>query len=206
MADLTIDTAALAHVPPPRDFPRPREYAHVVFVTRQPDAMIDWYCSVLGMQVVMRSPMINFLTWDDSQDRMAIIAAPADAAPRSGQTGLHHVAFTYHSLRDIITVYRHLARQGVKPVWCANHGVATSMYYDDPDGNRIELSVENFRTREALNAWLAGGDFNANPIGVTLDPDELARKLEAGVPEAQILRPAPDHRTRLQAELARHVR
>ena len=204
----------IAHVPVPKAAPRPREYAHVVFRTTQPEAMIDWYCAALGMQVVLRTPLINFLTWDGSQDRLAIMAVPksvieaarargSDLKPARGLTGLDHVAFTYDRLAQVVAVYRALAAKGVSPSWCINHGVATSIYFKDPDGNTIELSVENFRDVDSLNAWLATGAFNANPIGVTLDAEALARRVEAGEPEDEILRPHPNHAGGFQAELDR---
>jgi len=113
------------------------------------------------------------------------------------------VAFTYDRLADVVAVYRAVAERGIAPSWCINHGVATSMYFKDPDGNTIELSVENFHDVDSLNAWLATGEFDANPIGVTLDPEDLARRVEAGEPEADMLRPHPGHAGGLDAELRR---
>ena len=72
-----------------------------------------------------------------------------------------------------------------------NHGVATSIYYADPDGNEIELTVEAFPSVEALNGWFATGAFDTNPFGVIIDPDDLCARVEAGEPEAEILKPTP---------------
>ena len=174
---------------------------HIVFRTRQPEALVDWYCKVLGMQVVMRHPLIVFLTWDDSQDRLAIVCAP-DAPPASpGCVGFHHAAFNAGSLRDLTRQYRALREQGIEPMYCMNHGVATSMYYRDPDGNQIELTVDAFRCVEALNAWLSTGAFDVNPVGVPCDPEELCRRLDAGESEEELLRPDSRHRERLQDAL-----
>lgn len=182
---------------------RPREYAHVVFRTRQPQALIDWYCKVLGMQVVMRHDLINFLTWDHSQDRLAIVNDPT-AAPRPANTvGFHHVAYELGSLHALTGQYRHLKGMGITPARCMNHGVATSMYYQDPDGNEIELTVEAFESVEELNAWLATGAFDRNPVGVVCDPEELCRRLDAGEPESEVRKPVADHGARLAEVLAR---
>ncbi len=192
-----------ARVPEPRSGFRPREYAHIVFRTRQPGALIDWYCKVLGMQVVMRHDIINFLTWDGSQDRLAIVPSK-DATPRpENAVGLHHAAFQVESLRELVTQYRYLCSIGIEPIRCMNHGVATSMYYADPDGNQIELTVEAFESREALNLWLATGAFNENPIGVACNPEQLCKRVEAGEPEQEILQPAKDHARRLHEVLKR---
>ena len=197
---------AIAYVPEPRSMPHPREYAHIVLKTARAKDMIAWYCKVLGMSVVLETPLINFLTWGDTQDRLAILQVPPEAATLGPQSNLHHVAFTYDRLVDTVAVYRALKVEGIEPHWCVNHGVATSFYYHDPDQNSVELSVENFHDRDAVNAWLGTGAFNRNPIGVTLDPDELAARVESGESEASILRPHPQHGDLLQLELERMTR
>jgi catechol-2,3-dioxygenase len=190
-----------AHVPTRKAGFRPREYAHIVFVTAQPEALIDWYCKVLGMEVVMRHELINFLTWDDSQDRLAIVNAP-NAQPKQPDTaGLHHAAYQVASLKELVQQYRYLKSVGITPMRCMNHGVATSMYYADPDGNQIELTVEAFREVSELNRWLDSKAFDLNPVGIFLDPETLCRRVESGEPEAEILKPAPDHAHRLDEVL-----
>ena len=48
------------------------------------------------------------------------------------------------------------------------------MYYADPDGNRIELQIDNFETEQELADFLHGL-FQTNSIGVDFDPRELAK-------------------------------
>lgn len=186
-----------ALVPPRRGGFRPVEYAHIVLSTPQPEKLADWYCKVLGMEVVMQCPFITFLTWDDSQDRLAIVPIQ-EATPRQPNTpGLHHAAFEVGSLRELVDQYRALKEQGILPVRCMNHGVATSMYYEDPDGNQIELTKSAFGSVGDLNAWLMTGAFDQNPVGVLCDPDELCARVDSGEPETEILKPAPGHAERL---------
>ena len=40
--------------------------------------------------------------------------------------------------------YARLKGLGIEPDACVNHGVTTSLYYADPDGNQVELQVDNF--------------------------------------------------------------
>ena len=61
------------------------------------------------------------------------------------------------------------------------------MYYEDPDGNRVEFQVENFPTVEELNAWMHSEAFAANPIGVEFDPDLLLARYEAGDPLSELI-------------------
>jgi catechol-2,3-dioxygenase len=188
-----------AHVPERQAEVHPKAIAHVVFRSADPDRLVDWYCCVLGATVVLRHPMITFVTWDHSQDRIAVVPLAAGREPVRGTVGVDHVAFELESLAELVATYRRLAARGIAPIRCFNHGVATSMYYRDPDGNEIELSVDHFRDLAALNAWLATGDFDENPAGVALDADELARQVESGADEASLLRPDAAHRTWLAA-------
>ena len=191
-----------AHVPPINEQVHPRAFAHVVFRTPDSDRLIAWYCTVLGAHVVLRHPMISFISWDHAQDRIAFLPMASNREPVRGSMGVDHVAFEMSSLADLIATYRRLAIEGITPIRCFNHGVATSMYFRDPDGNEIELSVEHFHTVEELNTWLATGDFDENPAGVALEPELLAARVEGGVPVSEILRPDPAHRTWLADMLA----
>ena len=62
-----------------------------------------------------------------------------------------------------------------------------SLYYKDPDGNRIEFQVDCFATADEANAYMQGDAFAANPIGVNFDADELVEQFRKGVPERQLL-------------------
>ena len=115
--------------------------------------------------------------------------------PTRGKVGVDHVAFEMESLAELVATFRRLGAEGIEPIRCFNHGVATSMYYRDPDGNEIELSVDHFPEVDDLNAWLASGDFDENPAGVALDAGVLAAQVESGADEATLLRPDAAHRT-----------
>ena len=193
-----MNNSVRTQVPPPPQGIVPAEFAHVVFRTAQPEVMIDWYCNVLNMKVVLRHRIINFLTWDDSQDRIAILNDPAVRPKPAGITGLDHVAFSFKSISQLTEIYRRLKAKSVLPYRSMNHGVSSSMYYRDPDGNQIELTVPNHATLEKMNAWLASGDFDENPIGVPADPEEWCRRVDAGESDENLRKPHPEHRTWLR--------
>jgi hypothetical protein len=130
--------------------------------------------------------MLAFMTYDDEHHRIAIAAFPGieDRAPHGA--GLDHLAYTYSSLGDLVATYERLKAAGITPVVPINHGLTLSMYYRDPDGNKVELQIDNFETMEQMKGFFRSNDFSKNPIGVSFDPDELARQYHAGVPEAEI--------------------
>ena len=103
------------------------------------------------------------------------------------QPGLHHVAFTFPSMGELLDNDARLRDRGIRPFFCVNHGPTTSIYYRDPDGNRIELSDRQLATAEEGQAWMRSAAFDQNPIGIEYDPDELVKRRNAGVPVAQLV-------------------
>ena len=93
-----------------------------------------------------------------------------------GSPGLDHVAYTLATLGELLGTYARLKELDIEPVWPINHGPTTSLYYEDPDGNRIEFQVENFDSMEELNAFVRSLAFAENPVGVEFDPDRLLER------------------------------
>jgi len=169
----------------------PSKFAHVVRRTSRFDEMIRWYRTVLNAEIVHATDMLAFLTYDDEHHRIALIAMPglAERSPRSA--GTEHVAYNHRDLGDLLATYARLKREGIFPYWCVNHGVTTSMYYRDPDGNGIEFQVDNFPSVQEGYRWMKGPAFAANPIGVIFDPDDLLARYLAGEPMAKLLEQSP---------------
>jgi catechol-2,3-dioxygenase len=178
-----IDTAASETAIPPR------KLAHVVLRTKSNfDAMVEWYCVVLGAQIVFNAGRLIFLSYDDEHHRIAIIAS-ADLAERPRRsTGLDHIAFTYEDIDALLATYARLKQAGILPFCCVNHGPTTSLYYNDPDQNRIELQVDNFADMAEATV-LMQEQFRINPIGEEFDPEELLARLRSGVDPGELVRP-----------------
>lgn len=167
---------------------RPARLAHIVLRTAQHDKLVAWYKTVLNAETTFATDRLSFLTYDDEHHRIAIAAMPLLGRRNKSRAGVDHVAFTYASLGDLLATFERLGGQGIDPIWCINHGPTTSMYYEDPDGNIVELQVENFESIAAMEAWAATADFETNPIGVDFDPHDLKRRFEAGEAEEQLKR------------------
>jgi len=166
---------------------RPTKFAHAVFRTARFEEMKRWWCTVLQAQVVFGNDMLAFLTYDDEHHRIALVNLPGLTDPSAEAAGLSHLAYTYASLGDLLDTYVRLKADGVIPEWTVNHGPTTSMYYRDPDGNQVELQVDNFPSVEELHAWFRSGAFARNPVGVEYDPDDLVRRFNSGVPVAELV-------------------
>ncbi|OBT62775.1 hypothetical protein VE03_07671 [Pseudogymnoascus sp. 23342-1-I1] len=166
----------------------PISLAHVVFRTANLQRMIDFWTLFLGASVVFQNETIIFLQYDSEHHRIAFIADPG-AQPQLGGSkgaGMHHVAFTFANLADLVQAYRQRKALGVLPTWCVDHGITTSMYYTDPDGNQIETQVDNFGSPGEATEFMQGAVFKENPIGTEFDPEELYRKVRSGVERSDL--------------------
>jgi len=166
----------------------PTKFAHAVLRTRQLKEMVEWYKTVLQAETVHENNFVSFMTYDDEHHRIAIASTPNVVERPAGAVGLDHLAYTYASIGDLVFTYERLKAVGILPVVSVNHGPTTSLYYRDPDGNKLEMQVDNFATAEELKGFFKSGAFAKNPIGVSFDADELARKYHAGVPDAELKR------------------
>ncbi|KQH78977.1 MULTISPECIES: VOC family protein [Mycobacterium] len=168
--------------------PAPQKLAHIVLASGQRNVMRDWYCKVLSARVQFENEFLCFLTYDDEHHRIAIGEMPGAQKPPPMSTGLQHVAFTYDTLGDLLDTYDELRSQDILPIWCVNHGTTSSLYYSDPDGNWIELQVDNFASNEEGNEYLRSERFAANPIGVQLDPGTYLQRLRRGESAQDLLK------------------
>ena len=169
----------------------PIRLAHVVLRTTRFAEMVAWYRTVLAAEIAHADDMLAFLTYDDEHHRIAIACLPGLEERSPAAAGTDHIAFTHADLGDLLQTYARLKSEGIEPFWSINHGPTTSLYYKDPDGNKVELQVDNFATADECNAWMRSGAFAANPIGVVVEPEELLARYRAGEPLAALAAQPP---------------
>lgn len=161
----------------------PSKFAHVVYNTYRYAEMIDWYVTVFQARIQHRDDRLAFLTYDEEHHRFAFAKmgpAPDDLPPRQRMAvGVNHVAYTWSSVEELVSVYERLKSHGIMPVWPVRHGPTVSLYYADPDGNQMEFQVDLLDT-DAANAFMGSAAFSANPLGERFDPDALAAAVRAG--------------------------
>ncbi|AYJ48351.1 VOC family protein [Rhodococcus sp. P1Y] len=172
----------------------PDYIAHWVVKSARTEEMVRWYGTVFGAEIAYQDDEITFLTWDDESHRLAIIAVPKAlkflfplAKLRRKMYGIDHIALTFVSLERLLENYVRLKRHGIRPVWAINHGPTISLYYEDPDGIRLEFQVENFDA-ENTAAFFFTEEFARNPIGVNIDPEYLLSRLRRGETHEELRR------------------
>jgi len=166
----------------------PGKLSHVVIRTGNLARLRKWYLTILNARVSYENDMVCFMTYDEEHHRVGIVQLPGisnEIAPAS--PGLEHTSFTYPDLGTLLANYRRLKAAGLEPFWTINHGPTISMYYRDPDGNKVELQVDVFQTAAEVNAFL-DQYYPENFMGIIFDPEEMIKKYEAGVPIAELYR------------------
>ena len=83
--------------------------------------------------------------------------------------------------------YDRLKQVGITPYWSVHHGVTLSMYYRDPDGNRMEFQVDCCANADEAHALMHSDGFAANPVGVDYDADALLARYRNGTAESNLL-------------------
>ena len=149
---------------------------HVTFKTTRLNEMIEWYGKVVGMVPNFRDGVAAWMTNDEANHRVALLAVPGieDDPNKIPHAGMHHLAFEFPSIEHVLKTYVRLKDEGITPHAALDHGLTTSLYYVDPDGNSVELQADNFRDWRASSEWMrTAPEFKANPIGVQIDPDKL---------------------------------
>ncbi len=172
------------------------KFAHVVFQTSQLQEMRDWYCTLLDAHVVHEGNGLCFITFDDEHHRIAFINPPTELDRKSpSAAGMHHVAYTYNSLDDLLDRFTELEKKGISPKVPIQHGVTTSLYYQDPDGNYVEMQVDNFATATEATDYMAGPEYGEDNVGVGFIPELMRAAREAGTPAATLTTRAWAHET-----------
>lgn len=157
--------------------------AHVVFQTRQLAAMRNWYSTVLEAITVYEGHGLCFMTFDDEHHRIALVQPPGQLEKRNpAACGMHHTAYTFEHLDALLARYTDLKDKGIDPVAPVQHGVTTSLYYQDPDGNYVELQVDNFATPDEATSYMEGPEYDDDAVGVGFSPDLMITERIEGTP------------------------
>jgi catechol 2,3-dioxygenase len=174
---------------------------HLGMTTGNIDALLSWYRTVVGMELVHRTDSATgdrdgaaaiksaWVTNDETNHRLAFVELPdlQNDADKARHHRIQHFAFEYRTLDELLGTYARLKTQGIRPVLCTDSGAQTAFYYLDPDGNSVELNVDNYG-----NSWTSGEhlrhspEFAKNPIGHFVDPDELFHAREAGASASEL--------------------
>jgi catechol 2,3-dioxygenase len=123
---------------------RPMQLGHANIRVRDLERSEKFYTEVLGLQVNHRRGSTAFLSVREHSHELAIRAIGSDAlGPDESQIGTNHFAWEMASFEDLQQMYRHLKEKGVEVLRVRDNAFSVGVYFNDPDGNGIEVYYED---------------------------------------------------------------
>ena len=118
-----------------------RKLGHIVLKVRDAQQAKDFYTRVLGLQVAYedRQRGMVFLSFGTEHHELALFQLATGEPPEAAQPGVHHMAWQLGSFAELQAAHRELVELGIPVEATVEHNVTRSVYFFDPDGNRVEL-------------------------------------------------------------------
>jgi catechol 2,3-dioxygenase len=124
----------------------PAAFSHFGIHVTDLARMEEFYTSVVGLLVSDRGtlredgPTLVFLSRDpDEHHQMVLVTG---RPPGVEYNVVNQISFKLPALADLKAAHARLQEAGVKEFRIVTHGNAWSVYFPDPEGNRVELFVD----------------------------------------------------------------
>lgn len=144
-----------------------REIGHAVLHVSDVAASSDWYCDILGMEVVIEASGFpaRFLSFGRKDHDLALFQA-GDVAAHGGRE-YNHLAFEIDgTLEDLKRFRRQLVEKGVTITGTVDHGISYGIYFLDPDGHQLEVFQQRTASDEDAKAAFRNVGVMATPIDI----------------------------------------
>jgi catechol 2,3-dioxygenase len=170
---------------PTTGLPKP-QLCHFGIYAHDVNAMVEFYSRVFGLTVTdwgysTRGMDVAFLTGDPNQHHQLVIAGgrPKEATFST----VNQVSFRVNDLDELKRYHAFLVREGVKNLETRDHGNAWSVYFGDPEGNRLEVYMPS--------PWHVAQPFG-EPLDLTQPVEAIMAHTEAMVRQDPSCRPLAD--------------
>lgn len=173
-------------------------FSHFGFFVHDLDRMVDFYTRVLGFVVSDRGELdtprgkvhLAFLTRDPREHHQIVLATgrPGELAFNS----VNQISFRMAEFGGLREMYTAIQREPVTEISPVSHGNALSVYFKDPEGNRIELFVDT--------PWYVAQPMRI-PMDMTLSDEALWKWAEKSASALPGYRPVEDWRAELTRKM-----
>jgi catechol-2,3-dioxygenase len=118
-----------------------RKLGHIVLKVRDAGRSRDFYTQTLGLKVAHEDLEHGavFLSFGREHHDLALFQLATGETPQATQPGMHHMAWLLGSFEELQAAHRDLKAMGIPIESTVEHNVSRSIYFPDPDGNRVEL-------------------------------------------------------------------
>lgn len=176
--------------------------SEIVLKTDQFDELRAWYQIVLGAEPFYVREKPEKPSWTGAmgvaffrlhgdfpyKQIFAVFEIPGTGDMPGRDPGIHHIQLKHGSLEELFDRYERLKACGITPVQTWNHGPGTSFYYEDPDGNHVEMSGANFDNEKEYLAYFETDGYRRNISGIEIDVEDYVGRFRAGVSKAELVK------------------
>jgi len=162
--------------------------------------MEDFYTRMMGFAVTDRGALetprgtvdLVFLSRDAREHHQIVLASGRPQG--AGFNPINQISFRMADFAGLREMHRRLEQEGVENLAPVSHGNALSIYFPDPEGNRIELFVDTpWYVRQPLRI----------PMDMKLSDAELWKWAEAEARKIPDFQPVEQWRAGLSRKLRR---
>ena len=140
-----------------------KELGHVVLYVKDVKRSVHFYRDILGFRMIAEEPRIALFSSGRTHHELLLIETGQDPAPRKSYNGLYHIGFKIgDTVEELSAALEELKKEGVSILGLTDHHVTKSIYIADPDGNELELYVDQ------------SNDWKINPTSILARPQPLA--------------------------------
>lgn len=159
------------------------QLTHAGIYVRDIEAMQGFYARVLGLEVSDEGfvPRYNgricFMSNDPAIHHQMVLAEGRSAdAPST----INQLSFTVNSLDELRVIHERVVAEKCENILPRNHGNAWSVYFDDPEGNNIEVYLDSpFHVPQPFGEFL---DFTKSNDEIVALTEEMCRSTEGYAP------------------------
>ena len=170
---------------------------HVAIFTRDLEKMVDFYTKTLGLTVTDQGDALSapvqmvFMSSDPTEHHQFVLISgrPDDATFNVSQ----QFSFLVDSLDDLRSTRDRVSAGGVDIARTTTHGNAWSIYFNDPEGNQIEIYTHT--------PWYVPQP-HGHPFDLSLSNDEIMELTEAHCKEDPGFMPAAEREKEMAKAMA----
>jgi catechol 2,3-dioxygenase len=135
--------------------------------------MREFYVEVLGLTQTDTGTSkrlgidLVFLSSNPANHHQIVLAS--GRSPQSPVSTINQLSFKLSSLAELKALHKRLIERKVNALTPVSHGNAWSVYFEDPEGNTVELYLDT--------PWYVPQPFG-DPLDLELSDEEIARRTE----------------------------
>ncbi|MFB6253324.1 MAG: VOC family protein [Halobacteriaceae archaeon] len=136
---------------------------HVHLKVQSLDRSIPFYTEIFELEITERYDNYVFLSWGDHHHDIALQATAEKPHGDPSTAGLYHAAIEVPQKSILKRVYSRITDQNIR-VTPVDHGISKALYFNDPDGNGLEVYIDT-RDENSTEQWQGNSTY--------FDPESL---------------------------------